>query len=147
MRLQNVNAVITGASSGIGQAVASHFRREGANLLLTGRRPEPQNAAGHVQWRPCGHGRHDLALHRGDRTSADASRRWSVLAAGMPNGPSRAVHWLRFRLSKGIKWGRAVRAPATRAVRAVGCGWLSPYRPYRRSPRAVCRVRRRTGCC
>jgi NAD(P)-dependent dehydrogenase (short-subunit alcohol dehydrogenase family) len=40
MRLQNVNAVITGASSGIGQAVASHFRREGANLLLTGRRPE-----------------------------------------------------------------------------------------------------------
>ncbi|MFF5982348.1 SDR family NAD(P)-dependent oxidoreductase [Streptomyces olindensis] len=41
MRLQNVNAVITGASSGIGQAVASRFRREGANLLLTGRRPEP----------------------------------------------------------------------------------------------------------
>jgi NAD(P)-dependent dehydrogenase (short-subunit alcohol dehydrogenase family) len=40
MRLQNVNAVITGASSGIGQAVASHFRREGANLMLTGRRPE-----------------------------------------------------------------------------------------------------------
>ncbi|WP_267882964.1 SDR family NAD(P)-dependent oxidoreductase [Streptomyces bicolor] len=40
MRLQDVNAVITGAPSGIGQAVASHFRREGANLLLTGRRPE-----------------------------------------------------------------------------------------------------------
>ncbi|CBG75076.1 MULTISPECIES: SDR family NAD(P)-dependent oxidoreductase [Streptomyces] len=41
MRLQGVNAVITGASSGIGQAIASHFRREGARLLLTGRRPEP----------------------------------------------------------------------------------------------------------
>ncbi len=40
MRLRNVNAVITGASSGIGQAVAFHFRREGANLLLTGRRHE-----------------------------------------------------------------------------------------------------------
>jgi 3-oxoacyl-[acyl-carrier protein] reductase len=40
MRLHNVNAVITGASSGIGQAVASRFRREGADLLLTGRRPE-----------------------------------------------------------------------------------------------------------
>jgi NAD(P)-dependent dehydrogenase (short-subunit alcohol dehydrogenase family) len=40
MRLPNVNAVITGATSGIGQAVASHFRREGANLLLTGRRPQ-----------------------------------------------------------------------------------------------------------
>ncbi len=44
MRLADVNAVITGASSGIGQAVASLFRREGANLLLTGRRPElPEN--------------------------------------------------------------------------------------------------------
>ncbi|MEU0195503.1 SDR family oxidoreductase [Streptomyces afghaniensis] len=32
--------MITGASSGIGQAVASHFHGEGANLLLTGRRPE-----------------------------------------------------------------------------------------------------------
>ncbi|MEU1575521.1 SDR family NAD(P)-dependent oxidoreductase [Streptomyces collinus] len=41
MRLQNVNAVITGATSGIGQAVASRFRREGANLLLTGRRSHP----------------------------------------------------------------------------------------------------------
>ncbi|GHC94597.1 SDR family NAD(P)-dependent oxidoreductase [Streptomyces violaceochromogenes] len=41
MRLQNVNAVITGATSGIGQAVASRFRREGASLLLTGRRPQP----------------------------------------------------------------------------------------------------------
>ncbi|MGA5506115.1 hypothetical protein [Streptomyces umbrinus] len=40
MRLQDVNAVITGVSSGIGQAVAAHFRREGANLLLPGRRPE-----------------------------------------------------------------------------------------------------------
>lgn len=40
MRLANVNALITGASSGIGQAVASRFRREGACLVLTGRRPE-----------------------------------------------------------------------------------------------------------
>lgn len=40
MRLKNVNAVITGASSGIGQAVASRFRGEGASLALTGRRPE-----------------------------------------------------------------------------------------------------------
>src|SRR3712207_8225709 len=35
MRLRNVNAVITGASSGIGQAVASHFRREGADRKST----------------------------------------------------------------------------------------------------------------
>ncbi|MFF3850538.1 hypothetical protein [Streptomyces sp. NPDC002328] len=34
MRLRDVNAVITGASSGIGQAVASHFRRD--DLYLAG---------------------------------------------------------------------------------------------------------------
>jgi len=37
MRLEGARAVITGASSGIGQAVISRFRQEGARLLLTGR--------------------------------------------------------------------------------------------------------------
>ena len=40
MRLEKVTALITGASSGIGEAVSSHFRREGARLLLTGRREQ-----------------------------------------------------------------------------------------------------------
>lgn len=34
-KLQNKNAVITGASSGIGQAIAIAFAKEGANLVIT----------------------------------------------------------------------------------------------------------------
>jgi NAD(P)-dependent dehydrogenase (short-subunit alcohol dehydrogenase family) len=38
MRLQDVRALVTGASSGIGMAIANRFRDEGASLVLTGRR-------------------------------------------------------------------------------------------------------------
>jgi NAD(P)-dependent dehydrogenase (short-subunit alcohol dehydrogenase family) len=44
MRLEKVAVLVTGASSGIGEAVSSHFRREGARLLLTGRREQLDTA-------------------------------------------------------------------------------------------------------
>ncbi len=44
MRLENKVAIITGGGSGIGAAAARLFASEGANIVVTGRRPDPITA-------------------------------------------------------------------------------------------------------
>ena len=44
MRLDKTTALVTGANSGIGKEVSSHFRREGARLLLTSRKEQVDGA-------------------------------------------------------------------------------------------------------
>jgi 3-oxoacyl-[acyl-carrier protein] reductase len=45
MKLTGRNAIITGASQGLGKAIAEHFLREGANVLLCARTEGDLNAA------------------------------------------------------------------------------------------------------
>jgi 3-oxoacyl-[acyl-carrier protein] reductase len=37
MKLKGINALITGGSQGLGQEIATHFLREGANVVLCAR--------------------------------------------------------------------------------------------------------------
>ncbi|HYG35212.1 MAG TPA: SDR family oxidoreductase [Clostridia bacterium] len=45
MRLERRNALITGGSQGLGQAIAEHFVREGANVIICARDPVQLTAA------------------------------------------------------------------------------------------------------
>lgn len=50
MRLQNKVAIITGASRGIGQAIAEGYLREGAKLVIASRKPEGlEESAAHLR--------------------------------------------------------------------------------------------------
>ena len=44
MRLENKVAIVSGGGTGIGAATARAFAREGAKVVITGRRAEPLEA-------------------------------------------------------------------------------------------------------
>ena len=67
MRLSGKTAIVTGAGSGIGRAIATSFAKEGANVVLVGRRREPLAETA----RECGHSR--LVIVADLRKAADIS--------------------------------------------------------------------------
>jgi NAD(P)-dependent dehydrogenase (short-subunit alcohol dehydrogenase family) len=80
LRLKNKTAIITGAGSGIGRAIAIAFAKEGANVALVGRRRDPLAETA----RECGQNRlvisADLRLPRHiDHAVAETMKRFGSL--------------------------------------------------------------------
>jgi NAD(P)-dependent dehydrogenase (short-subunit alcohol dehydrogenase family) len=73
MKLKDKVALVTGAGSGIGRAIAETFAREGAALLVTGRRRDALEETA----RRCGG---SCAISTGDVRRADDADRWAAEA-------------------------------------------------------------------
>lgn len=70
--LQDRNALVTGASRGIGKAIAAELLARGANVVVTARKPEPLEEAAE-ELRGLGHGGKVLAV-AGNAGDAEARR-------------------------------------------------------------------------
>jgi NAD(P)-dependent dehydrogenase (short-subunit alcohol dehydrogenase family) len=65
MQLTNLSALVTGASRGLGRALAIALAREGARVVLVARRPEPLEATA-AALRAAGHTAHALVADLGE---------------------------------------------------------------------------------
>ncbi|GAB2648698.1 SDR family oxidoreductase [Prescottella soli] len=70
--LQGRNALVTGASRGIGKAIAAELLARGANVVVTARKAEPLDEAA-MELRALGHAGHVVAI-AGNSGDADARR-------------------------------------------------------------------------
>jgi NAD(P)-dependent dehydrogenase (short-subunit alcohol dehydrogenase family) len=80
MKLKGKVALVTGAGSGIGRAVACVFAREGASLFLTGRRREPLEQTATAAGGECAVSTGDVRVPAdADRWAAEVERRFGGL--------------------------------------------------------------------
>lgn len=77
-RLEGLRAVVTGASRGLGRAVAERFAAEGARVVVTATTPERARAVADR----IGSGAHGVGLELGDPTSVAAAAREAIAVLG-----------------------------------------------------------------
>lgn len=85
MRLQNKIAIVTGASRGIGEAIATGFAREGAKVVLASRKQEALDVVAERINDAYPGTAYPKACHMGDPEQIQALLTWVESEIGVPN--------------------------------------------------------------
>lgn len=83
MKLRNKRAVVTGASSGIGRAIAVEFGAQGAQVVVTGRREERVTSTAREVSEAGGHGLAVVADHTSESDNASVVERVEAELGGL----------------------------------------------------------------